>query len=95
MRRITEISEIFEISLVAVPPNPDAWLPHVPQDVRLVGNAIMRDGDKESYDAFVRLMPVMIRGAVECDGSPHCGAAKHVHGCFADTGNCDEPREHG
>ncbi len=31
---------------------------------------------------------------VECDGSPHCSATRHVHGCYADTGNCDDPSDH-
>ena len=31
--------------------------------------------------------------AVECDGSFACQADVHVHGCWADHGNCDEPTE--
>lgn len=42
---------------------------------------------------------------VRCTGSANCGATEyiddagkiqpaHIHGCFADTGNCNEPREH-
>lgn len=30
----------------------------------------------------------------ECDGSPACKADRHVHGCFADRGDCDHPSEH-
>lgn len=33
--------------------------------------------------------------ATTCDGSRDCGADTHIHGCFADEGNCDEPLEHG
>ena len=29
-----------------------------------------------------------------CDGSSGCTAQTHIHGCFADQGNCDEPGEH-
>ncbi|WIB65807.1 hypothetical protein [Curtobacterium sp. MCBD17_040] len=29
-----------------------------------------------------------------CDGSGHCRSPLHVHGCYADDGNCEEPREH-
>jgi hypothetical protein len=29
-----------------------------------------------------------------CDGSGNCTATKHIHGCFADRGNCDTPGEH-
>lgn len=29
-----------------------------------------------------------------CDGSIYCAAKRHVHGCFADQGNCDEPNEY-
>lgn len=32
--------------------------------------------------------------AATCDGSSECKAEEHVHGCFADEGNCDEPAEH-
>ena len=31
---------------------------------------------------------------VECDGGPYCKAVRHMHGCFADKGNCDHPSEH-
>lgn len=31
---------------------------------------------------------------IECDGGPYCAAVRHVHGCFADKGNCDHPSEH-
>lgn len=30
----------------------------------------------------------------ECDGSSECRAKRHLHGCFADRGNCDHPNEH-
>lgn len=30
----------------------------------------------------------------ECQGHPECDVPVHVHGCFADVGNCDEPDEH-
>lgn len=29
-----------------------------------------------------------------CDGSGSCRALVHVHGCYADKGNCDQPQEH-
>jgi hypothetical protein len=29
-----------------------------------------------------------------CTGDPDCTATKHLHGCFADAGNCDRPGEH-
>lgn len=29
-----------------------------------------------------------------CGGSSTCTAHRHVHGCFADKGNCDHPTEH-
>ena len=29
-----------------------------------------------------------------CSGSRECEAEVHIHGCFADEGNCDEPDEH-
>jgi len=32
--------------------------------------------------------------AARCDGSRECEAEVHVHGCFADEGDCDEPAEH-
>lgn len=31
---------------------------------------------------------------IECDGAAACDAQEHVHGCFSDFGNCDEPSEH-
>lgn len=29
-----------------------------------------------------------------CNGQTDCPAARHLHGCFADHGNCDHPNEH-
>ena len=29
-----------------------------------------------------------------CDGSFRCVAELHIHGCFADRGNCDMPDEY-
>jgi hypothetical protein len=29
-----------------------------------------------------------------CDGSSACKAETHIHGCYADAGNCDEPGEY-
>lgn len=29
-----------------------------------------------------------------CDGSIHCKAQRHIHGCFMDYGICDHPEEH-
>lgn len=31
---------------------------------------------------------------IECDGGPYCQARRHIHGCHADNGACDEPCEH-
>lgn len=31
---------------------------------------------------------------VECEGSDACPTDTHVHGCYADHGSCDQPREH-
>lgn len=33
-------------------------------------------------------------GRIECDGGPHCQASPHVHGCFADRGDCDDRKKH-
>lgn len=30
----------------------------------------------------------------ECQGHGACDAPLHVHGCFADDGDCDSPGEH-
>lgn len=30
----------------------------------------------------------------ECDGSRTCLAKTHIHGCFADAGDCDSPGEY-
>lgn len=29
-----------------------------------------------------------------CSGASNCAAKVHVHGCYADRGNCDAPTEH-
>jgi hypothetical protein len=29
-----------------------------------------------------------------CSGASDCRAAVHIHGCYADKGNCSEPSEH-
>lgn len=29
-----------------------------------------------------------------CTGGYDCQAERHVHGCWADYGHCDQPREH-
>jgi hypothetical protein len=29
-----------------------------------------------------------------CSGTPDCDATTHLHGCFADTGDCNLPEEH-
>lgn len=29
-----------------------------------------------------------------CSGTPDCAAAVHLHGCFADFGDCNFPEEH-
>jgi hypothetical protein len=29
-----------------------------------------------------------------CDGGFACSARTHIHGCFSDYGNCDEPGEY-
>jgi hypothetical protein len=34
------------------------------------------------------------REPARCTGSGLCRAKTHVHGCFADTGNCDDPSDH-
>ena len=31
---------------------------------------------------------------VACDGSGTCIASPHIHGCFADFGDCDDASEH-
>ncbi len=30
----------------------------------------------------------------KCDGSGSCKASPHVHGCYADRGDCEAPQEH-
>lgn len=30
----------------------------------------------------------------ECTGAGNCDAPQHIHGCFADLGNCEHPEDH-
>lgn len=30
-----------------------------------------------------------------CTGDGDCSASPHIHGCYADRGDCDRPGEHG
>lgn len=30
-----------------------------------------------------------------CTGAGDCTVGRHIHGCYADRGNCDSPEEHG
>jgi hypothetical protein len=29
-----------------------------------------------------------------CSGTPDCSATTHLHGCYADLGDCNLPEEH-
>jgi hypothetical protein len=51
------------------------------------------DARRARYDADER--PALHEHALAevCDGSTACAAGLHVHGCFADAGNCEEPQD--
>lgn len=42
----------------------------------------------------LELPPAREAVSAECDGSSDCRAVRHLHGCFADVGDCDHPDEH-
>ncbi len=32
--------------------------------------------------------------SAKCNGAIRCQADTHIHGCFRDQGNCDDPDQH-
>lgn len=36
----------------------------------------------------------MSERAEKCTGAHDCTVAQHIHGCYADRGECDAPEEH-
>lgn len=42
----------------------------------------------------VRELEQRVAVVTACGGGAECDAPLHVHGCFADLGNCDRPGEH-
>lgn len=76
--------------------NPDGWW----------GGGVFIDGTDEDmmsssywedHGPEISFVLVSLPGAqttTGCSGSGTCSARLHVHGCYADEGECDEPGEH-
>lgn len=56
--------------------------------------AVDRANGAGRFDSSDQSRSVTSQQVVVCDGSRYCTAETHIHGCFADEGNCDEPAEH-
>jgi len=55
----------------------------------------IEDAQRYPYAVGRTLVPTSPRCPIHyCDGSPDCTATRHMHGCFADAGNCDHPSQH-
>jgi hypothetical protein len=58
-----------------------------------------RAQEKACYRDADALAPTVARliadaRPVDCDGSNACESKWHVHGCYGDTGQCDDPLDH-
>ncbi|OQQ23344.1 hypothetical protein A6411_23835 [Prescottella equi] len=45
-------------------------------------------------DGLIRTIPGEASAGAQCTGAGDCEASPHIHGCFADKGDCEEPGEH-
>lgn len=59
------------------------------------GRAIIREMAGE-LAAVVTIFPdiALVPRVRPCNGSAACTTNIHIHGCFADTGACDDPENH-
>lgn len=64
------------------------------------GTDVMYQEREEAEHYVAALMPVVTEAVqqarpwAECTGAGDCPGPWHVHGCYADTGQCNDPTDH-
>jgi hypothetical protein len=93
-RRVVTPDNLRDALAEVIQPAFDEWLFRMHGVVSSCGHETEAEG---IADALAPTVACLIADAcpwADCDGSFACESAWHVHGCYSDTGQCDDPLDH-